>query len=347
MERKGDDMEASRRRQAIVISMILAVLSLALSFAVMPVHADEAKAVIDVDSLDQNGIMKVKGKTDGTVTFEALWVDQFTRVPVDIQGEKNFSVSVDTKKYDIGYHELHASLSDDTEVHYSKVFPTMIYDKPSLEAKDFQTYTKYLTFTTPNHNGHKYDYYLQIKKGKGDWGDLYGPFSPVTVRKIENLSPGTSYTFRAVYVKEVTYGGKNYTMVSRSFSPEINVKTAKTKKLPIKSIKISKAKVKKVWVKPLYKGIVLVKEGFWTKETTYRVTVQMKKKPGVAGIWLRSGNGIRFTYLKGNKKTYKASFTVGGKAIGKKTYVQLYAQGNKTYGCYSDMYTKKKVKIKK
>ena len=125
------------------------------------------------------------------------------------------------------------------------------------------------------------------------------------------------------------------------------MKTGPKAKPPIKSITISKAVTKKHWVKPKYEGFKLVADGFWVTDTTYTVTIKMKKKPGVAGIYVHaSSNSPLYKYIKGNKKVYKCTFTVGGKAIGKKSTVQVYTKGNKTYGCYSPI-SKKKVKIRR
>ena len=122
---------------------------------------------------------------------------------------------------------------------------------------------------------------------------------------------------------------------------------AEKSKPKVKSIKISKAKIRKIWVNPLYEGLKLVAKGFWTYQTTYTVTVKFKKKPNVAGMYIHaSSNSPLYQYVKGNKKTYKCKFTVGGKAIGKKSLVRVYSKGNKTYGAYSPEY-KKKVKVKK
>ena len=73
----------------------------------------------------------------------------------------------------------------------------------------------------------------------------------------------------------------------------------------------------------------------------------MKKKAKIAGLHIHSSsNSPLYQYVKGNKKSYSMTFTVGGKAIGKTATVQVYSQGSKAYGAYSTVY-KKKVKIKR
>ena len=65
----------------------------------------------------------------------------------------------------------------------------------------------------------------------------------------------------------------------------------------------------------------------------------MKKKPGVAGIYIGS------KHVKGNKKTYTAKFTLSGKKKGKKVKVSVYSYMNPTYGGWSGKIFKK-VKVK-
>ncbi len=310
-----------------------------------PYAKEESKGSIDI-SIDSKGIATVTGTlTAGDATFKYVWVDNKNRFEVS---GKSFKKTIDTKNFDIGYHELSAELTDGTEIQYPKVFPTAIYEKPALKITNFETYPKKLIFTTPNYNGYKYDYYLQVKKAGEKWdkAKLYGSFDSYVPKVINSLKPGTKYVFRAVYTKKTKYGGKEYYFAGPK-SGEVTVKTGPKAKPPIQSIRISKAVTSKHWVKPKYEGLKLVAEGFWVTDTTYTVTIKMKKKPGVAGIYVHSSsNSPLYQYIKGNKKVYKCKFRVGGKAIGKNATVQVYAKGNKTYGCYSPTY-KKKVKIKR
>ena len=126
----------------------------------------QGQGSIDI-TLDKKGIATVTGKSTGSASFTGLFVDDYTRVS-DLSG-KSFKVTFDTKKYDIGYHELSAKLDDGSEIYYPKVFPTLIYDTPSLKASCFKTDSKKANFSTPNHDGHKYDYYLQFKKDNEKW----------------------------------------------------------------------------------------------------------------------------------------------------------------------------------
>ncbi len=300
--------------------------------------------VIDV-TVAKNGIATIKGSTGSSgsvLTFEKVWIDART-ITSGVNGKKSFTITYDTKKLDAGYHEVSADVSDGREIDYPKAFPVAIYNKPSLKSSRFKTYKNYAIFTAPSYKDSKYDYYLQIKKRSGKWGKLYGPFAPKTPLRIKGLSSGCKYSFRALYIKKVTYGGKTYYMKG-PWSAKVTVKTGPKKKPPVKSVKISKAKHIKVWVKPetyvdKSTNKTKTKKGHYAWKTSFKVTVRMKKKPGIAGLYI--GNKL----VKGNKKTYTASFKTDGKLKGKKINIEIYSMGNKTYGAYSPIY-KKKLKIK-
>ena len=189
-----------------------------------------------------------------------------------------------------------------------------------------------------------------MKKPSQTWeqATTFESFGPNSAKAIKKLTANTKYKFRAVYTKKVTYGGKDYYMVG-PFSKVITVKTGPKAKPAVSSVTTSKASVKKVWVKPILNALGLVEvPGYWVKETTYKVTVKFKKKPGVYGVWIwANGNSPLFKFVKGNKKSYSATFTLTGSNIGKKIKVKVYTQGSKTYGAYSPTYTKKKVPIRK
>ena len=70
-------------------------------------------------------------------------------------------------------------------------------------------------------------------------------------------------------------------------------------------------------------------------KTTYRVTVNLKRKPGAAGIYI---DGKK---LKGNKKTYSAKMETSGKMKGKKLKVKVYSYQSNQYHGYSQKVSKK------
>ncbi len=298
-------------------------------------------ASIDI-TIDAKGTATVTGKSIGA-PFERLAADNGYYLDYSINGKTSFKVTFDTKKLELGYHKLYTTMIGNyDQIVYPKMFPVVIYDVPSISAGSFETYPNYLSFKSPYYNTVKYSYYLQVKKAADSWDKarLYGPIGAANKVNIDNLVPDTKYNVRAYYIKTVsgqTFAGKP--------SGEVTIKTGPRNKPAIKSIKISKAKTKKVWVKPLYRGLVLLKKGFWANETTYTVTVTFKKKPGVSGIYIKgTPDSPLYTYVKGNKKTYKAKFTVGGKK-GQKINVSVYTKTNGAFTMYSPVYSKR-VKVK-
>ena len=303
---------------------------------------------IDI-SINSSGTATITGKITGSSnTFKNVRIDSAGYFGDTVGGKSSFSVTYDTKKLSIGYHELGATLSDGSICNYTKVFPTAIYEKTKIKQSWFESEKNYFTMTATGFSTGTYDEIrIDYKKGaNGKWSEGWGPFKPNSAGKVDKLSANTTYYVRAYYRKVVSYNGKNYAFTGPK-SAAVAIKTGPSKKPAIKSIKISKAKAKKVWVKPYYEGIVLVHKGYYVWETTYKVTINFKKKPGVAGIQLYAGGVTLPKYLKGNKKTYSTKITVTGKAVGKKTNFKIRTKGNATYGAWSPYYKSKKIKIKK
>lgn len=305
-------------------------------------------ACVDVSVNKDTGIATVTGKIVGTSNkFDGILIDgaHITTFDDYSVGKTEMNFTFDVKKYTIGYHTLSVKLTDGTQCDYLYKFLSGIYVKPAIKASWFETEKDQFIMTTNAFDSAKYgNIYFDYKKGKsGTWQTQYGPCGPSSSGSIKKLSANTTYYIRAYYVKEA-----EGTYIIGPVSSEVAIKTGPAKKPAIKSIKISKAKVKKVWVKPIYNALgFIVKKGFWTKETTYKVTFTFKKKPGCAGIEVYAGGVTLPKYLKGNKKTYSTKFTVGGKAIGKKTAFTIRTKGNATYGAWSPPITKKNIKIKK
>ena len=302
-------------------------------------------------TVDKSGKVTVTGKTNKANTFQAVKVDGGWHVLPSSQVGKqsiSFTFSVtDEKKYSVGAHSLEAIMSDSSVCESKKTLPVSIYKKPSLSAKWFETEAKYLVMTPGSFSASYGNIYIDYRKGKkGKWSTQWGPFSPNSPGKISKLSPGSTYQVRAYYVKNVS--GTYYI---GPVSKTITIKTGPKKKPAIKSVSISKAKVKKVKVLPKTYWDSSSKswktlKGYTTYETTYKVTIKFKKKPGIAGIEVYAGGVTLPKFIKGNKKAYTATFTVGGKAKGKKTVFKIRTKGNKTYGAWSPFYKSKKVKIK-
>ncbi len=298
-------------------------------------------------SISKAGVVTVTGESIGH-TFKNVKVDASKSVLPDSQIGKNkisFTFSVTNQSsYPVGRHSLTGYLDDSTECAPLNKIPVSIYVKPAFGAGMFESEKDSFVFSPGSFASANYgDIYIDYKKGKsGTWSTQWGPFGPSSSGRIAKLSPSTTYYVRAYYVKKV---GTEYFI--GPVSSEVAIKTGPKAKPKPKSVTISKAKVKKVWVKPILNvfGLV-VKKGYYAYETTYKVTIKFKKKPGVAGIEVYAGGVTLPKYLKGNKKTYSTKFPVGGKAKGKKTNFQIHTKGNKTYGAWSPFFKTKKIKIK-
>lgn len=298
-------------------------------------------------TVNKSGNATVTGGVTGGKTFQGILIDGAHIVTFDdyCVGKTSMNFTFDVKKYTVGFHTLSVKLSDGTQCNYLYKFVSGIYEKPAIRASWFETEKNLFIMTTNAFDKAKYgDIYFDYKKGKtGAWKTQFGPCGPSSSGKIDKLSPNTTYYIRAYYVKKID---ANY--IIGPVSSEVAIKTGPAAKPAIKSVKISKAKVKKVWVKPIYNAFgFIIKKGFWTKETTYKVKITFKKRPGAVGIQVYAGGVTLPKFLKGNKKTYTTKFTVGGKAVGKKTAFTIRTKGNATYGAWSPPVTKKKIKIKK
>ena len=299
-------------------------------------------------SINKSGIATVTGEiTNSTNTFNGVLIDGANIVSFNSYniGKTTMNFTFDAKKYSIGSHSYGVKLSDGTQCNNPIPFKVSIYEVPKITASWFQTDSTSFDMTAKGFSSASYgDVYVDYKKGaNGTWSTQWGPFHVNAPSTVNRLSPNSIYYVRAYYVKKV---GSSYYI--GPVSGEVAIKTGPAKAPDIKSIKISKAKVKKVWVKPIRNVFgFIIKKGFWTKETTYKVKITFKKRPGAAGIEVYAGGVTLPKFLKGNKKTYTTKFTVGGKAIGKKTAFTIRTKGNATYGAWSPPVTKKKIKIKK
>ncbi len=315
-------------------------------------------------SMDSKGILTVTGKCTGT-TFTRLVVQdrpntkakELDFFATDISGKTSFTKKIDTTKYDVGYHELKAEMKNGKEVYTSNVFPTKIYDKPTLKKNDnfLSTGSKYICYrpyftVPPIYDG----VYMQLYDTKTKkWGDVYGPYPSYEILRTRyfvgnpktggtKIQSNRTYKIRTFFAKQTKYAGKKYYLFG-PMSRTLKIKTGKAKKPAVKSIKITKAKQKK---------IKLVGHAHWdaggvwhpytssyTWTTTYKVTVKLKKKPGTVGIYIGSKK------IKGNKKTYTATFTDSGKLKGKKIKVDVCSYNDSRIGAYSPVVSKR-VKVR-
>ena len=180
----------------------------------------------------------------------------------------------------------------------------------------------------------------------------YGSFATYARLNPSNFGI-TLAQFQKVFATNRTYLGDGKTYFFGG--PVLNtttIKTGKAKKPKIKSVKVKAIKIKYhkhrvaghyYWTGYHYVWIGPYTERYYTCK--YKVTIKLKKKPGTKGIWV---NG---KYLKGNKKTYKTTFTPYPNYFTKKPpkklkyKVTIKSYQSKDYGGFSPAYSKtKKVK---
>lgn len=301
-------------------------------------------------------------------TFGAVWMDEDYNDVDGIyvpEGSTEIHQTFNMKQFDIGYHTLMLSLDyygnkNVAVISFTKV-PRPIYDKPSIQQSDFMTKWNY--FTVKNNGNscdddYSCDLYIDIKKGNGSWVNGYGPIPSYETRKKSGLSAATQYSVRSYYKKYVTYpyDSVTYSFVS-PYSNTVKIKTA-YKKPKVKSIKITKTKVKrhkrKYWTgyvkrwwrvnlrtgaRRLIKTRKIYRTVKWTT-TKFKVTVKFKKKQGIRGIYIGTIQGM-YAWKKGNKKSYSQTFTASGKKKGKKLKVRVKSWMSDAYGGESGTYSKK------
>ena len=298
------------------------------------------------------GKATVSGTATGD-TFDSLYVDG-EQCNVDISGKETFSVTVNMKNFDVGYHDMYAVLTkhsdDDYWVYNATGVPTYIYKAPTNYLSYYWTGNKKFKFSYDGSTYKNCKVVLEYKKVGGAWKKTKA-LTPGKVFTKTKLAIGKTYKVRTYFVYSGTYKGKKYTFTGKNMgkvSKTQSIKTAAAKP-KIKSIKITGAKItSSTYRQPIYYynpwgGITIdfVNGPLVTEyNTTATVTVKLKKKPGAAGIYI---NG---KLVKGNKKVYKAKVTFDGKKKGKKVTIKVYSYQSTKYKGYSPK-ASKKVKIKK
>ena len=171
---------------------------------------------------------------------------------------------------------------------------------------------------------------------------------------ITGLKGNTEYQIKVNYIKDV-YGNADKTKVLTLTSPDsnvISVLTSMNTKVDIKSVKISKAKVKKFKYKGYWWWSSVRRRWVWEKPSTstctrFKVTVTIKKKvPGAKGYWINIDGANQ--YMMDGSKT-KCSFyaLVKGKKIGKKVTVKACAYNRAGGKGMGPLGKAKKAKVKK
>jgi hypothetical protein len=224
----------------------------------------------------------------------------------------------------------------------------------------FDVYSKYFTYNPYNMalQNQAGKLYMEYKTTKAKNWQRSGYMQANMIQlytqqsyKIDGLKADKKYQTRIRYGEYVTYGtdflgdGKSYFFGGPVLSTG-TIKTGKAKAPKIKSVKVKAVKVKYHKVKHYgaYTGVYLYTEKFYTCK--FKVTVNLKKKPGTKGIWV---NG---RFLKGNKKRYTTTFTPYPNYYTKRPpkglsryKLSICSYKSKAYGGYSPLKAKS-VKIK-
>ena len=313
-------------------------------------------ASINVTADNKTGMATVTGTCTGD-TFDELYVDGDS-CKAGISGQNSFSIQIDLKDYSIGSHKIYAVLenhnSEADYVYNAEPVTTLFYDKPSNKLDYYYTGPKDITFTyNGDHYYYSYDYrvYAEYKEAGGNWKTATDSVDKNGSMTIKGLKPGKAYSVRTYFATEVEQDGRKQFISGRDNGFISNTVTVKTggAKPAIKSIKITKVKQKSytysqpIWQRYWYGTMLIMRIVGYKKvkayKTKFKVTVNMKKKPGASGIEI---NGKK---LKGNKKKYTTSFELDGKKKGKKFLIKICSYQSKIYGGYSKL-AKKKVKIR-
>ena len=315
------------------------------------VEKEVYSASISVNYDKTTGYAVVSGTATGD-TFEDLYVDGECCY-AGIDGKASFNnVEINMKDYGFGSHTIYAVLnkhnSESDYVRYNGEMVVSINEKPKIALADVKTGSGYFTYSPGSSD---YDFYIEYrKKGASSW-TAAGHTESYKEKKVSGLKASTKYEVRVYYGKEVFENGKDVLISGKNNGYVSNVITLKTgaNKPAIKSIKISKVKQSSyiysqpIWGRRWIGTMLYIYISGYKKvrayKTKFKVTVNLKKKPGAAGIYL---NGKK---IKGNKKKYTTTVELYGKMKGKKYKFSVYSYQSKIYEGYSPV-SKKKVKIK-
>ena len=171
---------------------------------------------------------------------------------------------------------------------------------------------------------------------------------------ITGLKGNTEYQIKVNYIKDV-YGDAENTKVLTLTSPDsnvISVLTSMNAKVDVKSVKISKAKIKKYHHEGYWWWSKASCRWEWVKPSTstctrFKVTVTLKKKvPGARGYWINI-DGANQYMLDGSKTKCSFYALVKGKKIGKKVTVKACAYNRASGKGMGPLGKGKNVKVKK
>lgn len=282
--------------------------------------------------IEQNGsTVTVVGSIAAPHTFYGLFVDATLVAPVV---GSSVNQTIDVSGFSTGYHTvwLAVIVGTDTSSVVDIIFRQYIEVN---KITDTPTYAGALTVYNNSVVIYPYDMYLQNQAG-----DLYMEFSTDGVNwtrsgymranliqlftqqnyTIDGLSPNTTYQTRLRYGTYVNYSLDGFLGDDQDYffgGPALGTATIRTGMAAapaIKSVTIQSTKIKYHRVRHAgyynYVGGSL----FWHKAYTekfytckFKVTVKLKQAPGTNGIFITCAGQTK--YVRGNKKTYTATFT--------------------------------------
>ncbi len=342
---------------------------------------DPSQQYIEVSKPDEMGLVTIQSLIDLSSTgyrYEAIFIgddpDQDDEDDLELietltgSDQYMFSRAIDMKDFKVGMHTIYVLISNGTDYKWSVTtyVPTLIYKSVSNSLSNYYTYPhkfnyRYTDSTYYSYSDEDLYMYMGFKKSGAAWSNyVYRMDSSYTDYEMTGLSANTSYNVRQMLGKAVTYKGQEVTIVGSLTgyaSPAVTIKTAYAKPL-VKSINITRVKTVchkyrywtgKIRIRYIVStGRIISRKKIYrtvrTYYTRYKVTVRLKKKQGIAGIYMRTSHGV-YAWKGGNKTVYSQTFKVGGKKKGKKMTVYVQSLRSKTYGGWSGTY-KKRVKCR-
>ena len=288
-------------------------------------------------SITQSGsIVTIKGSVPSPYQLFGIIVDG-TEVSNKLFGSSiNQTVNMDSGTFATGYHTVYVGIGQwvgaefkhvDTVIKKYMVTNTF-KDRPTYGGV-FDVYSNYFDIYPFQMTAFGYlapKLFLEYSADGGKTWSRSGSMKPGGIKvasqesyRISGLKPGTTYNTRLRYGDYVTYAtgfggdGKSYFFGG----PVLNTATITTgmgEAPKIKSVTCKATKIKYHKIKQPgyynYAGGKLFWHKAWTEKfytCNVKVTVKLKKKPGTNGVWI-TFDGQR-KWVKGNKKTYSATFT--------------------------------------
>ncbi len=345
-------------------------------------EADVPKAVEHSVQITQNGgIVSIRGSIPAPYVLFGVIVDA-TAVTDQLFGNTvDFQFDINNGSFSTGYHTVYVGIGvqnpdgtvrfDNQVVEQKYVEANTISAQPTYTGV-FEVYHNYINYYPYNMamENTAGPLYMEYSADNGKTWNRTGAMTSNLIKlmieqgfKFSGLKSNTTYKTRIRYGVEAAYpteyggDGRSYVFLGPALKTT-TFKTGKKKAPKIASITAQAINVKyyKNRVQPHYEwtaGYHLVWIGSWTERfytCKVKVTVKLKEKPGTKGLWIgfTDGSGTQEKWVKGNQKTYTATFTpypnyFSKKPKGNYSYqISVRSGQSKSLGGYSPRTTKKK-----